>query len=134
VPTYRLSAAAEADIVELLVYTQERFGDVARQRYEALLVAALRDIAADPHRPGSVARPELGRAVRSYHLRHSRGHARTPDGLVRRPRHLLLYRTVRPDLIGVGRVLYDGMELERHVPRAYGDEATMIGPLERRPR
>jgi toxin ParE1/3/4 len=122
VPIYRLSAAAEADIIDVLVYTQERFGDVARQRYEALLVAALRDIAADPQRPGSVARPELGFTVRSYHLRHSRGRARTPDGLVRRPRHLLLYRTVRPEMIGVGRVLYDGMEIERHLPRLYGDE------------
>jgi toxin ParE1/3/4 len=122
VPIYRLSAPAEADIIDLLVYTHERFGDVARQRYEALLVAALRDIAADPQRPGSVARSELGLAVRSYHLRHSRGRARTPDGLVRRPRHLLLYRTVRPGIIGWGRVLYDGMEIERHLPRLYGDE------------
>lgn len=119
---YRLSAAAEADIVELLAYTQERFGEPARQRYETLLVVALRDIAADPLRPGSVARPELGLAVRSYHLRHSRGRARASDSLVRRPRHLLLYRTVPPDTIGVGRVLYDGMEIERHLPRPYGDE------------
>jgi toxin ParE1/3/4 len=122
VPIYRLSAAAEADIIDILAYTQERFGELARQRYETLLVAALRDIAADPQRLGSVARPELGLAVRSYHLSHSRGRARTPDGLVRRPRHLLLYRTVRPDMIGVGRVLYDGMEIERHLPRRYGDE------------
>jgi toxin ParE1/3/4 len=122
VPIYRLSAAAEADIIELLAYTQERFGELARQRYQTLLVAALRDIAADPQRPGSLARPELGLAVRSYHLRHSRGLARTPDGLVRRPRHLLLYRSVRSDMIGVGRVLYDGMEIERHLPPLYGDE------------
>jgi toxin ParE1/3/4 len=28
----------------------------------------------------------------------------------------------RPDLIGVGRVLHDGMEIERHLPSQYGDE------------
>ena len=43
----RLSAAAEEDIVRLLVHTHERFGEAARRRYEALLVAGLADIAAD---------------------------------------------------------------------------------------
>ena len=119
---YRLSATAAQDIIQLLAYTQDRFGEIARRRYEALLVAALRDIAADPGCRGSVQRPELGAGVRSYHLRHSRGHARTPDGVVRQPRHLLLYRTIMPDLIGIGRVLYDGMEVERHLPSQYGDE------------
>ena len=119
---YRLSATAAQDIIQLLAYTQDRFGEIARRRYEALLVAALRDIAADPECRGSVARPELGAGVRSYHLRHSRRHARTPDGVVRQPRHLLFYRTIRPDLIGIGRVLYDGMEVERHLPSQYGDE------------
>jgi toxin ParE1/3/4 len=119
---YRLSATAEEDIVRLLAYTQTRFGEIARRRYEALLVVGLRDIAFDPERPGSVARPELGLTVRSYHLRHSRDRARTADGLVRQPRHLLLYRVTRPDLIGIGRVLHDGMEIERHLPGQYGDE------------
>jgi toxin ParE1/3/4 len=122
VPTYRLSAAAEEDIIQLLAYTQDRFGELARRRYEALLVSGLKDVASDPERPGSVARPELGPAVRSYHLRHSRGRARTPDGPVRQPRHFLLYRVARPDLIGVGRVLHDAMEVERHLPAQYGDE------------
>ncbi|MEJ1977960.1 MAG: type II toxin-antitoxin system RelE/ParE family toxin [Acetobacteraceae bacterium] len=121
-PAYRLSAAAETDIVLLLAHTQARFGETARQRYEALLVTGLRDVSSDPERPGSAARPELGPAVRSYHLRHSRDRARTPDGVVRQPRHILLYRAVRLGLIGVGRVLYDGMDVERHLPSQYGDE------------
>jgi toxin ParE1/3/4 len=122
VPVYRLSAAAEEDIIQLLAYTQDRFGEIARRRYEALLAAGLRDIASDPERPGSVARSELGPGVRSYHLRLSRGRARTPDGLVRQPRHFLLYRVARPDVIGVGRVLHDAMEVDRHLPGQYGDE------------
>ena len=119
---YRLSAAAESDIVELLAYTEARFGDGARRRYQKLLMRALRDIAAIPEQPGSIARPELGPGVRSYHLAHSRDRARDADGFVRRPRHLILYRVVRSDLIGIGRVLYDGMELTRHRPNKYGDE------------
>jgi toxin ParE1/3/4 len=119
---YRLSATAEADIIQLLAYTHERFGDILRQRYEALLATALRDIAADPGRQGSVARPELGEDVRSYHLRHSGQHARSPLGVVRQPRHLLLYRLQRPSLVGIGRVLHDSMEIQRHLPDRYGDE------------
>lgn len=38
----------------------------------------------------------------------------------RRPRHLLLYRVLRPRLIGVGRVLHDAMDLEGHWPSDLG--------------
>lgn len=107
--------------MQILAYTQERFGIAARRRYEALLAAALCAVATEPERAGSVARPEFGAGVRSFHLRHCRRQARTVDGSVQRPRHVLLYRAIRPDLIGIGRVLYDGMELERHLPSDYGD-------------
>ena len=106
----------------MLAWTSDRFGDIARRRYEALLITALRDLAADPGRNGTIPRPELGESVRSYHLRHSRDRARTAEGMVREPRHLLLYRVVRPDIIGIGRVLHDSMEPERHLPEDYGDE------------
>ncbi len=117
----RLSAAAEADVVSIFAWTEGQFGPIARQRYQALLTMALRDIASDPERPGSAARPELGPAIRSYHLRHSRERAGAPEGMVRTPRHLLLYRTVMPGVVGVGRVLHDAMELERHLPPDFGD-------------
>lgn len=78
-------------------------------------------IANKPNRPDSADRPELGPSVRSYHLRHSKDRARTVGGLVRKPRHLLLYHTVVPGIVGVGRVLHDAMELERHLPADYGD-------------
>lgn len=110
-----LSAAAQADILSLLVWSTERFGDVARKRYEALLVAALADLAAEPDRPGTMPRPELGSGIRSYHLRHSRTRVRGTEAAVRRPRHLVLYRIDLDGTVEVGRVLYDAMELERHV-------------------
>jgi toxin ParE1/3/4 len=34
----------------------------------------------------------------------------------------LLYRLAHPGLIGVGRVLHDGMEIERHLPGQFGGE------------
>jgi toxin ParE1/3/4 len=61
---YRVSSAAQDDIVDILDWTYEQFGDAARLRYEALLVTALRDIAEQPRRPGSIIRPELGDGVR----------------------------------------------------------------------
>lgn len=118
---FRLSVMARADIVEILARTQERFGAQARLRYERLLVVGLRDVAAEPHRVGSMGRPELGQDVRSYHLRHSRDRVRHENGVVHRPRHFLLYRAVRPDLIGIGRILHDAMEIERHLPPDYGE-------------
>jgi toxin ParE1/3/4 len=119
---FRLARTAQVDILDLLAYTEANFGGIARLRYERLLVTALRDIAAEPERIGSISRPELGENVRSYHLRHSRERARSRHGIVIRPRHLLLYRFAGPDLIGIGRVLHDAMEIERHVPREFGDE------------
>lgn len=111
---YRLSNAAQHDVVDILAWTQGNFGDAARQRYSALLVAAMRDISTAPERAGSIARPELGAGVRSWHLRLSRERARTETGIVQRPRHFLIYR-IEASVIVIGRVLHDVMELEQHL-------------------
>jgi toxin ParE1/3/4 len=111
---YRLSEAAQGDILNILDWTHEHFGEAARLRYESLIVAALRDIASQPDRQGSRARPELGTGVRSWHLRLSREHIRNGPGIVRRPRHFLVYR-FETGLVVVGRVLHDAMELARHL-------------------
>lgn len=111
---YRLSEAAQGDVLDILAWTDERFGEAARLRYESLIVSALRDVARQPERPGSLALPELGTDVRSWHLRLSRERANPGEGIVRRPRHFLVYR-LEPGLVVVGRVLHDAMELARHL-------------------
>lgn len=111
---YVLPAAAQDDIRDLLGWTHERFGAAARVRYQALLATALRDLAHQPARPGSVERPELGQGVRSWHLQLSRERARNDPGVVRRPRHFVIYR-VEAERILIGRVLHDAMELARHL-------------------
>jgi len=40
---YRLSEAAQGDVLDILAWTDEQFGEAARLRYESLIVAALRD-------------------------------------------------------------------------------------------
>lgn len=72
----RLTHPARRDIADLLDWSAEHFGAAGRRRYEALLEAALRDIAADPGRPGSREEPQLGPDLRIYHIRLSRDRAR----------------------------------------------------------
>lgn len=123
---YRLSAAAQDDVINILAWTDEQFGEAARLRYERLIVAALRDLATLPERPGSIARPELGAGVRTWHLRLSRAHV-APGPIVQRPRHFLVYRN-EPALLVVGRVLHDAMELQRHVDPGSSWESSEEAP------
>jgi plasmid stabilization system protein ParE len=53
---YRLSYAAQADIVNILAWSHEQLGEAARLRYESSIVTALRDAATQPDRPGSILR------------------------------------------------------------------------------
>nr|CAD6407590.1 type II toxin-antitoxin system RelE/ParE family toxin [Rhizobium sp. Q54] len=118
----RFSSTAQQDLVRILTRTHKEFGRDARLRYEHLISAALRDIAADPLRVGSLDRSDLGEGVRSFHLRHSRNRGRHETGIVRSPRHFILYRIENPSIVGIGRILHEAMEIERHLPVAYGDE------------
>ena len=113
----RLSRRAETDIVDILAWSQSRFGIAARRRYERLIVTGLSDVAVDPFRPGSVSRPELGASVWSWHLRNSRQRAAAAGATVARPRHFVIYRPAGSDLVEVGRLLHDAMELQRHLQR-----------------
>lgn len=42
---YRLTNAVQADIVSILAWAHDQFGEEARKRYEALIATALRDAA-----------------------------------------------------------------------------------------
>lgn len=116
---YRLTETARADIVSILAWSHEQFGEVARKRYEALIAAAIRDAASRRDDGGRSLRPELGEGVFIWHL--SRSRARALGGRVHRPRHFLVCRR-DGDMLVVGRVLHDAMDLRRHVdPRLAWD-------------
>ena len=112
----RLSARAQADISAVLRWSEDEFGASARERSAALISTALTDLAGDPGRSGVRERPELGAGLMSYHLHFSRRHVAATAGVVRRPRHLLLYRLEPDGVVAVGRLLHDVMELARHLP------------------
>lgn len=109
---YRLTHAAQADIVAILAWSDEQFGEEARKRYEALIATAIRDAASRGDDTGHTIRPELGDGVFSWHLAQSR--ARLPGKVVHRPRHFLICRR-DGDVLVIGRILHDAMELHRHV-------------------
>ncbi|MFT4187582.1 MAG: type II toxin-antitoxin system RelE/ParE family toxin [Aeromicrobium sp.] len=110
---FRLSAAAEDDIVDILRWSHEMFGERARLAYEALLTTALHDAARHRDQPDiAIRRPELGDDVYVWHLRRSRD--QPPGRPVKRPRHFVVHKIER-DAVLIGRVLHDSMELSRHL-------------------
>jgi len=84
---YRLTHVAQADIVTILAWSEERFGKDARKRYEALIATAIRDAASRTGDVGHTTRPELGDGVFSWHLAHSR--TRGSGKTVPRPRRAI---------------------------------------------
>ncbi|SIO46374.1 toxin ParE1/3/4 [Singulisphaera sp. GP187] len=117
--SYRLSPLAEQDLEAILAWSHEHFGEQGRLRYEALLVRAILDVAADIRRPGCQSRPELAAGALVYHLLNSRDHVPRAQGRVRKPRHFLLARLTADGCLEIGRVLHDSMDLTQHLPEEY---------------
>lgn len=115
----RLAPAAARDIAALLDWSAERFGPAARERYEALVLASLRDLAENPHRPGARELTDKRPGVLIYHLRHSRSFTRPPD-VVRKPRHLIVYRA-SVEIVTILRVLHEAMDLTRHASTGFDE-------------
>lgn len=110
----RLSLAAREDILDVLRYTESRFGSAARIRYQSLLFAAFTSLAQEPVRIGSKAREELAAGLRSLHLSHCRNE--TGAARMARPRHIIFYRQGNDLAVEIVRVLHEAMDLERHLP------------------
>jgi len=66
-----------------------------------------------------MAREELAAGARTYHLWHSRNRVRKMPGVVRNPRHFLLFRIGAKGDIEIGRVLHDSMDLASNLPPGY---------------
>jgi len=107
-----LTPAARRDIKRILRWSEEKFGKGAALRYEALLVQAVRDIEADPARPGVSRRPYLPADVLLYHLGFSRD--RVAGEAVKEPRHFVAFR-IRAARLELLRVVYDSRDLARHL-------------------
>lgn len=114
-----LAPAAEQDIVSILAWTHEHFGEQARLRYEALLIRSIEAIAENPEQPGSTPREGLVAGGRSYHLWYSRERVDNAVGSVRKPRHFLISRISAGGEVEIGRVLHDSLDLPSQLPKGY---------------
>jgi toxin ParE1/3/4 len=101
----RLSAAAKLDFVNILKWTVENFGVRQSQNYREGLVQAIGELAAGPGIAGSKARDEIMHGLRTLHVAR-RG---------RRGSHFLMYRIASRQTIEIMRIVYDKMDLRRHV-------------------
>jgi toxin ParE1/3/4 len=110
---YRLSERAESDIASILAVSKERWGEVGKQRYAEIIVAAMRRAAADPAGRATRSREDLAPGLRSLHLRHASAVKRMR--IVKRPVHILYFRAAAPNFIEIVRVLHERMEPSRHL-------------------
>jgi toxin ParE1/3/4 len=97
------SARARQDIVEVLRYTRDRWGEAQAREYRDLIKEGLNAIAADPE-CGKVRTARPG--VLSYHIRQ-------PG---RAARHVLFYRLRSSGVVEIIRLLHDSMDFDRHLP------------------
>ena len=110
---FRLARPAQIDLANILETSAERWGAEGRQRYAAVLAAAMRQVAAEPEGPLTRRRPDLRSGIRSFHVRYAR---RSSEGAtVRKPVHVLYYRVAKEGVIEIIRVLHERMEPSRHL-------------------
>jgi len=114
-----IAPKARSDIAGILAWTEENFGARTLKRYAKLIQTAIEEVAADPQLAGSVQRPEIADRCRTYHLSWSRKKAGRAGDRVRDPRHFLLYRVTESNMVEIGRLLHDSMELAAHLPKEY---------------
>jgi len=111
--------SARADIADALSWSRQYFGARRRDRYEALIAAAIDDVVAYPKHPAAKLHTKYGVGVRSWHLRLSRSRVPPEVGHVESPRHLLFYR-VMGGVVVIGRLLHERMDLRRYLtPRVW---------------
>jgi toxin ParE1/3/4 len=110
---FRIARPAQADLANILSTSAERWGAEGQQGYSAVLVAAMRQVVAEPEGPLTKKRPELRSGLRSFHIRHVRRSAGAEE--VRRPVHVLYYRIAEKGVIEIVRVLHERMEPSRHL-------------------
>lgn len=122
---FRLARPAETDLINILATSAERWGTEGRQRYAAVLGAAMRQVAAEPDGPLTRKRPDLRSGIRSFHVRHA--HRSASTATVRRPVHVLCYRVAEEGVLEIIRVLHERMDPSRHINDPSTDDDGLNG-------
>src|ERR1700730_2741753 len=114
-----IAPRGRSDIANILAWTEENFGPQTLKRYGKLIATAIEQVAENPELAGSCKRPEIAEHCRTYHLFFSRKAAGRAGDRIRHPRHFLLYRVTESNVVEIGRVLHESVELPAHLPEEY---------------
>jgi len=117
---YRLSAGAEAQLDEILDWSEDRFGVAARDRYAATILAAIRNVADSPQ-PNVHWRRIRNRQIGVYHIANSRNRVAPELGRVSEPRHYLVFSIGTDDVTEILGFVHDSMLLGRAFRRLISD-------------
>jgi len=116
VTTVRLSAVFVSDVEEILDWSGETFGPLARERYRILLATAVHALEADPHILTANAVPELGNGYWVLHLASMAQRVKPPADRVKNPRHYIVYRhDTTADVVHVARAMHDTADLKHFI-------------------
>lgn len=117
VTAFRLSGPAEAELDDILDWSERNFHEVGRMRYAALLVQAMQDIADDPQRHGIEWVQAAGLRVGLYHIWHSRTHIADPAERIHVPRHLIIFRLAADGSVDILGFVHESMLRGRALSR-----------------
>ena len=101
----RLADQAELDLFGITVWTLENFGDQQAQKYAETVSLAIEALEVGPEIVGAIAREDMGQGVRILHV--------ARQG--KKGRHFVVFRISPEQTIDVLRLLYDNMDLTRHL-------------------
>lgn len=104
-------------MVAILARSEQEFGSAARDRYAALLLPAMHDVADDPTRPGATLDRAIDPTCRFYHIRHSRARVPNPPGRVGEPRHVLVYEITTAGTVDIIAIVPDPVPREDAIAR-----------------
>ena len=105
--TLVLSKQAEADLLDVLQYTFDSFGERQYWIYRDLIKEAIDIITETPLNVASRSRDELATGARTYHISKPKFRAS----------HFLLYRiNEQEQQVELGRILHETVDLDRQLP------------------
>ena len=105
--TLVFSKHADQDLLDILQYTLDNFGEHQYWIYRSLLKEAVDLITGDPKHVASRSREELCPGARTYHI----------EQPSKKASHFLLYRINEEKAhVELGRILHEKVDLRRHIP------------------